>query len=357
MSSTDVHGLGTVAPRCTLRCCDTAEVAAPRPETATGYRVGGGDGGRFDPSVLYAAAKLYYLQDATQAEVAARLGTSRATVSRLLSEARRQGIVKISVIAPETVGSDGLAEQLAAVLGLDSVEISAPVPVSSSGPADVMGSVLAPAVGKALRAVGLDPGDILLVSSGRTVYEVSRFELPQLPGVVVAPTVGGTDQPEAWYQTNEISRRVAERVGGRAMYLFAPALPGPELYETLLLDPTIQRVLHLWPQARCVLTGVGAPPLLRAQAPQFIDTSSTALVEAVGDICSRFFSRTGAPVTFPGSERLIALDLETLKQIPVVIAVASGADKVVPLIAGARAGFFDHLVTDPQTARMVLDRA
>ena len=332
-------------------------MAAPRPETATGYRVGGTDGSRFDPSMLYAAAKLYYLEDATQADVASQLGTSRATVSRLLSEARRQGIVKIQVIAPDTTGSDGLAEQLAAALGLDSVEISAPVPASSSGPSDVMGSVLAPAVGRALGAVGLAPGDILLVSSGRTVYEVSRFELPRLPGVVVAPTVGGTDQPEAWYQTNEISRRIAERVGGRAMYLFAPALPGPELYETLQHDPAIQRVLHLWPHARCVLTGVGATPLLRSQAPQFIDTSSAALVEAVGDICSRFFSRTGEPVTFPGSERLIALDLETLKQVPVVIAVASGADKVVPVVAAARAGFFDHLVTDPATARLILDRA
>ena len=318
--------------------------------------MGGADGSRFDPSMLYAAAKLYYLEDATQADVAAQLGTSRATVSRLLSEARRQGIVTIQVTAPETLGADGLAERLAAALGLASVEISAPLPAPSTGPADVMGSVLAPAVARALRAVALAPGDVLLVSSGRTVYEISRYDLPPLPGVIVAPTVGGTDQPEAWYQTNEITRRVAERVGGRAMYLFAPALPGPELYETLQHDPAIQRVLHLWPHARCLLTGVGAPPLLRAQAPQFIDTSSAALVEAVGDICSRFFSRSGAPVTFPGSERFIALDLETLKQIPVVIAVASGADKVAPLIAAARAGFFNHLVTDPQTARLVLDR-
>lgn len=330
--------------------------AAPRPERATGYRVGGADGSRFDPSMLYAVAKLYYLEDATQAEVAAQLGTSRATVSRLLSEARRQGIVKIQVIAPETSGSDGLAAQLAAALGLTSVELSAPMPTTGSGPADVLGSVLAPAVGRALETVGLSPGDVLLVSSGRTVYEVARYELPRLPGVVVAPTVGGTDQPEAWYQTNEITRLVAERIGGRAMYLFAPALPGHELYETLQHDPAIQRVLHLWPHARCVLTGIGAPPLLRAQAPQFIDTSAVGLVEAIGDICSRFFSRTGAPVTFPGSERLIALDLETLKQVPVVIAVASGADKVAPLIAAAQAGFFDHLVTDPHTARLVLDR-
>lgn len=331
-------------------------MAAIPPETASGYRVNGKDDRHFDPSMLYTAAKLYYLEDATQAEVAGRLGTSRATVSRLLSAARRQGIVRIQVIAPDSAGSGALAQQLAKALQVAGVQISAPVPASAGSPEDVMGSVLAPAVGQVLAAIGLNPGDILLVSSGRTVYEVSRFDLPRLPGVVVAPTVGGTDQPEGWYQTNEITRRVAERIGGRAMYLFAPALPGPDLFETLQNDPTIQRVLHLWPHARAVLTGIGAPPLLRAQAPQFIDTSSAALVEAVGDVCSRFFSRSGEPVTFPGSERLIALPLETLKAIPVVIGVASGPDKVAPIIAAARAGFLDQLVTDPVTARQILER-
>ena len=100
-----------------------------------------------------------------------------------------------------------------------------------------MGGSLAAAVGRALLAVGLDVGDVMLVSSGRTIYEVARFELPRLPGVVVAPTVGGTDQPEAWYQTNEITRLIAERIGGRPTFLFAPALPGAELFQTLQTDP------------------------------------------------------------------------------------------------------------------------
>jgi DNA-binding transcriptional regulator LsrR (DeoR family) len=44
---------------------------------------------RFSPQLLYRAATLYYQQDATQAQVADRLGTSRATVSRLLLRGAR----------------------------------------------------------------------------------------------------------------------------------------------------------------------------------------------------------------------------------------------------------------------------
>lgn len=336
-------------------------VAKRRRHPVGGVRISAANGyTHFPPSLLYAAAKMYYTDEATQAEIAAHLQTSRATISRLLYEARRQGIVRIEVIPTDNEAAHDLADRVTAVLGLTAVYISEPLPVPGRGEAieDVMGSVLAAAVGRGLMAVGLDVGDVMLVSSGRTIYEVARFELPKLPGVIVAPTVGGTDQPEAWYQTNEITRLVAARIGGRPAFLYAPALPGAELFQTLKTDPAIQRVLNLWPHARCVLTGVGAPPLLRTDAPQFVNvTTSPDLIEAVGDVCSRFFNRAGAPVAFAGSERLIAVDLETLKSIPTVIAVAAGRNKVAPIIAAARAKLFSQLVTDPRTAEDILARA
>jgi DNA-binding transcriptional regulator LsrR (DeoR family) len=314
------------------------------------------EGSHFPATLLYAAARLYYEDDATQAEVATQLGTSRATVSRLLAEAKRQGIVRIEVVPPAEARPGDLADQVARALSLANVYLASPLPAPGPGRSviDVMGRPLASAVGRALSEAGLLPGDVLLVSSGRTVYEVAQHELTPLPGVVVAPTVGGNDQPEEWYQTNEITRLVANRVGGRANYLFAPALPGPELYRSLLNDPSIQRVLDLWPHARCALMGVGAPPLIRSDIPRFVPTGSTSLRSAVGDVCSRFFDRDGEPVGFEGSERLIALQLETLRHIPVTVGVAVGKDKVESIIAAARGGYFNRLVTDPGTAADIL---
>jgi DNA-binding transcriptional regulator LsrR (DeoR family) len=61
-------------------------------------------------------------------------------------------------------------------------------------------------------------------------------------------------------------------------------------------------------------------------------------------------------VQFPGAERLIAVDLETLQKIPAVIAIAAGRDKVPPIIAGARARYFNQLVSDPRTCEEILAR-
>ena len=53
----------------------------------------------------------------------------------------------------------------------------------------------------------------------------------------------------------------------------------------------------------------------------------------------------------------VAVDRATLGKIPTVIAVAAGRDKVAPIIGGARAHYFNQLVTDPRTAEEILDRA
>ena len=298
---------------------------------------------------MHAAATMYYLHDATQAEVAERLGTSRATVSRLLAEARRQGVVRIEVPPLVDQHDDALAEQVAVALGLRRVELAGPI----SG--QLLGPTLAAPLGVVLRESRLQAGDVVLVASGRTIYETAQAQLPALPGVVIVPTVGGQDEPEAWYQINEITRQIAAKVGGRPSFLYAPALPSPELHTTLLDDASTSQVMSLWNQARVAILGIGAPPLQRQSISRFIPVDALALRRAVGDVCLRFFDHDGLPVEFPGSERLIATPFEVLRQIPVTIGLAVGTDKVAGIIAAARAGYINTLVTDVVTAAAIVD--
>ena len=143
---------------------------------------------RFAPELRVAAARLSYLQDATQAEIADRLGTS-PTVSRWLAEARRVGIVGIDIVEPTDGGLDELARRRSASLGVWKVWL---VP---AGTRPALGTALA--VRQALLAAHLRAGDVLLVSSGRRLHAAAQAELPELPGVIIVPTVGGQDEPKA----------------------------------------------------------------------------------------------------------------------------------------------------------------
>ena len=299
------------------------------------------DAGHFAPSLLYAAAKLYYTEDATQAEVAAQLGTSRATVSRLLAEAKRQGIVRIEVVPPEEAASATSPTGLARALGLTTVSSAfrSPTPGAGRGSRRRDGRHARtgrwPGTGR--RPACCQATCCWCRPAARSTRS-RKYELTPLPGVLVAPTVGGNDQPEEWYQTNEITRLVANRIGGRPNYLFAPALPGPDLYPSLLNDPSIQRVLHLWPRARCALMGVGAPPLMRSDIPRFVPTAST--------FAARRGRRRLLAVLRPGrragrlrgTRAADRVELEALRHIPVTIAVAVGKDKIDSIIGGALGG-------------------
>lgn len=299
--------------------------------------------GRAPGELLHAAAVLYFEQDATQAEVATRLGISQATVSRLISEARRRGMVQIKVLPPPDTGHS-LGEQVAERLGLRRVYV-----FPDTAP-EVLGVALGPALGAALLDADLSAGDVALISSGKMCYAAARCALPTLPGVVVAPTVGGIAEPEPWYQTSEITREFAHRIQGQPAFLYAPAVPSPALRESLLQDPSTARVVALWEQAKCAVLGVGAPPTSGRSLPHYAAEHTAHLRDAVADVCSRFYDADGQEVGFPGSEAMLSTTLETLRTIPTTIAVALGQEKVVGIRSGARAGYFNTLVTDSSTA-------
>lgn len=305
---------------------------------------------RFTADMAYRAAKAYYDESRTQAEVAHSLGVSRPTVSRLLAEARELGIVKITVRPPGGLDTtDGLEAECAHALGLDRVYVVERSHVGN------LGAHVAPGVSRALSDAGLSAGDTLLVSSGRTLYEVSAQELPSLPDVVVAPTVGGLDEPEAWWQTNEITRRVAQRVGGRPLYLHAPALAEPRLHRLLNDQPGVAKIHEAWQSARCALLGVGAPLDARSMTATFFPIDPTIREREVGDVCARFYDATGQELLPDDGDHLVAVTREQLQRIPAAIAVAVGTEKAVSLAAGARGGFFNRLVTDTVTARQIVE--
>lgn len=313
-----------------------------------GEESAGGRALRFPPDVLYRGAWLYYKEDRTQAEVGDLLGLSRATVSRLLSEARAQGVVHIEVRDPAASELDSLSTALQERLGLTRVLVTPTVTGARLGP------VLAPAVATLLREAHLAAGDALVVGSGATMLDISRQELIPLPGVLVVPSVGGQDEHEESYQTNEVTRRLAVNASATPVLLHAPVLPSSAIYRSLQTDPGIKRVMGLWRRARCALLGVGMPPRIRVSLPDVLRGWGPDLANVEGDISNRTFDAEGRPVPFEGSDRMFAMGFDDLRRVPHSIAVAVGAEKARGLAAAARGGFINRLVTDSDTAHAIL---
>ncbi|MCB0912085.1 MAG: hypothetical protein KDB60_10775, partial [Propionibacteriaceae bacterium] len=167
-------------------------------------------------------------------------------------------------------------------------------------------------------------------------------------------TVGGMDEPEEFYQTNEITRLLAVNAGASPVLLHAPVQPTEALYELLQEDPGVKRVTELWRQAKCALLGIGQPPRVRSSLPMVMKRAIADLRTAEADISNRTFDEHGAQVLYSGSDRVISMQLEDLLRVPYAIGVAVGASKAKGITAAARAGYVNRLVTDSATAHAIL---
>ena len=75
---------------------------------------------------------------------------------------------------------------------------------------------------------------------------------------------------------------------------------------------------------------------------------------AVGDVLCHFLDRDGQLIPSPIEDRLISTPLARLREMPNVVGLAAGADKIEAIRAVLRGGYLDILITDEPTAALLL---
>jgi len=309
---------------------------------------------RDEAHLMAQVARLYYDNNLTQEDVARRLKLSRQKVSRLLGEARAQGIVKITIYDPNPADPN-LREDLKRRFRLSNV-------VLASG-GNLEGEQLRAAIGLAaseyLPEVIRDD-QAIGVGWGRTLFEaINLLRGDGARRISVIPLIGGLGDISPFFQVNELARRLAEAFSGTYRHLYAPAFLQDDLVlESMLKTPEVAVVTDLWKRLDLAVVGIGHVGFQEISSMFFADhihPETVAQLEArgaVGDICGRFYDQEGNQV-YPLTG-VIGIDLETLKTIPEVIAIAGGTEKVRAVLGALRGGYVKTLVTDTATARAVL---
>jgi DNA-binding transcriptional regulator LsrR (DeoR family) len=299
-------------------------------------------------TLLHMVAKMHYVRDMAQVEIARRLDLSTATVSRLIKRAREEGIVRIEV--RELAAEDELGVELAARLGLQQAIV-----VDSTHDGGGIAALATP-MHALLGTLGLGADSILAIGWGRTIWEVVRSGLPRLPGITVLPCSGGLDEVAQHYQVNEFVRVAAEQLGGTPRFLHAPYLPADRLRQFIVSDAATACHLDLWDRIDVALVGIGPP--YAAEAAVGGPTSAprdAGLATAAGDVLRHYYDVAGQPLSWEGESRLLAVTPTQLRRTPVVVGAAASRAKAASILGAARAGFIDVLVTDLRAAEAVLE--
>ncbi|GIX14678.1 MAG: transcriptional regulator [Paracoccaceae bacterium] len=326
----------------------------PRPPGS----VAGADTPRGAPradDLIVEAAWLYYHEELNQAEIAARLKLSRASVVNYLAEARQRGWVRLYLDSEVFLGH-ALSAELRAAYGLagalvvpDDPEAGFPDRRVTRAAADWLPRLLA-------------PGDWLGVSWGETVLRLAG-QVPRhpIPDLTVVQLLGA--RPAARGFAAEIcTTRIAERLGAHCINLHVPLLLSDRhLAERLRAEPVVAEQLAA--VARCNKTVLACGTceddahIVRAG---LIDPARLATLRrqgAVGVICGRLIDAQGQPVPTEVEERMIGVTLPQMRGKEMALLVAAGAGRAEATRAAILGGFATHLATSATIARQLLARA
>ncbi len=294
--------------------------------------------------MLHMVARLHYLSDMSQVQIAKQLGLSTATISRLLQRARAEGIVRIEV--RDLVAPDALGALLAERLGLRQVSVV-------EAPVGALGALAAPLSGLLL-AENLKPGAVLALGWGRAVKGVLEVGLPQLPGVVIVPMTGGMQQHAPHLQINEFVRIAAEQTGGIPHFIHAPYLPSAQARPIFLSDAAISQAVALWDKIDVAIVGIGLAPGLAPREPGLDSPQDQSLTASVGEVLRHYVDAEGRSLPWDGEDRMITVSPAQCRAAKLTIGVASGEIKALSIIAAAKARMISALVTDLRTAEAIL---
>ncbi|MEN8233473.1 MAG: sugar-binding domain-containing protein [Actinomycetota bacterium] len=296
-------------------------------------------------------AWLYHERGLTQQEVADRLGLSRSTVSRVLSDAERDGIIRVVITKPlpETAR---LAEALIERYGLSGAVVG---PALDDEPPAV---AAATAMARRLESIAASGSVTIAAGWGRTIALSARETRPTPTSHVVVVDAFGHTTTDDTTAAVEVTNTLSRKFDAKVMHVPSPGfVASRELAESFLDSPPVARSLETARTADVIIVSVGViGPESLLLAEGFINQEGmdeVVAAGAVGEVFGWYFNAAGHAVDAPGMYP-IALTPDDLRSATRVIGVAGGAEKAAAIKGAIAAGFLDELAIDETLAGALL---
>lgn len=303
------------------------------------------------------AAYLYYVQGASQAEVATALGVTRSNVSRMLRAAREERIVRFEISYPLTRDprSEAALKRRYEPFGVRDVVVA----TSASSPT-ANGAVGLLAVGEACRRwmeLNLRDGERLGLCYGETVETMVNSAHFNRSYDVEVVQIGGELSIESRFSGHDLVRNLAEKLGGTYRYFAAPATtPDAASAQALIRTAQVSEGLEAGRRSDVAIVGVGA--FEQGSSELFLKRANASEAElaearssgAVGQISGRFYDSQGEQLDLAIDRRILSLDLDDIRAIETVVGIAAGSRKTQATEAAVRGGLIDVLIVDESLA-------
>lgn len=297
-------------------------------------------------------AKQYFEEGLTQQEIATSLRISRSTVSRLLSRARENGVIQISIEVPP-----GIYPELERSLEnkWDLLEVKVIETRDYENPAGVALELGLAAADYLERTI--QKNDTIGFAWGTTMKSMVDAMPPlKVPGVKIFQMNGGLTPQMTEIHGTLLTRNLADRFGGEGYMLQAPGVvDSPKTQKIFMNDTHVRQVFDMAKKANLAFFGIGtiADDTLWGRAGLLSEDVTVELekLNAVGDIMSRYYDESGRMVQSSLCQRVVGIPIEQLQGIKRRIGVAGGSSKYKAILGALRGRYINVLITDHLTAQ------
>jgi DNA-binding transcriptional regulator LsrR (DeoR family) len=305
-----------------------------------------------DSTLRLRACWLYYNHGLTQKDVSARLGVSRATVIRLLGEARDRGEVQFWI---------GEGEKECIELGLrleDGLALDEAIVVPGAGDVDLTAKSVGLALGKFLSEAVVDNATIG-VGWGRTLMaSLASLRPVRREGVKVVSLLGGVVEARG-SNPLEYTWRMASQFGGECYLFVAPAIVDSAATKRRLIEKCgLDKLYRLAGGLDLAVISVGdIGPRASSLSLNIITPKEREELVAMGCVCDvlcNFLDTEGRSVPHALNKRVMSVDLGDLRKAGHIVIASGGAQRAQAIAAAIKRIGCNTLITDEGAARALL---
>lgn len=302
---------------------------------------------------LIKIAYYYYKKGLTQAEIAKKMVMSRQRVNRLLKKALNENIVQINIVDVDKHHFD-LETKLE-----EKYNLKQAIVVSSIDEKTIPSS-LGAATAEYLDEI-LVKEDVIGVTWGRTLSEVAKkLSYNQQLQLSVTQLVGGLDIAYTSLRPDDITRTIADKLGGKPYILYAPAVvENKETKDAIIKDDSFRRTIENMEKCNIILAGIGElkPDTTLYECRYNNEQYKEHLMRhhCVGDIGFRWYDIEGRAVEHEFNDRMIGYNILKNKNNALVIGIAGGNKKYEAITGALKGKYLNVLITDSEMANRLIE--
>lgn len=303
----------------------------------------------YENDLIVKIAWQYYIEEKTQNEISESLNLSRMKVIKYLEKAKTNNVIQFKINL-ENLDNIELQNKIKEKYNLKDIYI---VPTSHDTNADSLPIAAAQYIEDRITS-----DTMISIGYGEAVSKtLGHLRISTKYNVTFVSLSGGVK----FYMPTAIDTRSDYYTNPNYNHYIVPSpllVSSEEIASHLLEEKQVKKILDMIPYSNITVIGIGA---LNDRATLikegYMDTNDFEILKskgAVGDLLSQFYDINGNILDFDFHSMLISTEIDVLKSLQNVVAVAGGLAKKDAIIGALKGGYIDVLITDELVAQNLI---